>query len=105
MPNDKFLHPGTPSSEYDALYFSSDKPSSQRDARLLVDGGMYTEEINTLNTEGVGLESSYRANSFFRNDQGSVYAKAAEEQLFEDFSEKSNQNEFDKSFPLLEFTI
>ena len=105
MPSDKFLHPGTPNSEYDALYFANDKPSSQRDARVLVDGGMYAEEINTLNTQGVDLESSYRANSFFRNEQGSVYAKAAEEQLFEEFSEKSNQNEFDKSFSLLEFTI
>lgn len=51
---------------------------------------MYTEDYNVLDTHGMNVNESYRNSSIFRNtEQDSVYKRAADEQLFEEFSEKS----------------
>ena len=71
---------------------------NEKDPRALLDGGGMFDDV--LDTFGASLTESQRTKR-----SSSVYGKFTEEQAFEEFTDKSSQEEFDKSISLLEICV
>ena len=71
----------------------------EKDPRALLDGGGMFDDMQVLDTHGTPLTDSQRTKR-----SSSVYGRVTEEQIFED-TDKSSQEEFDKSISLLEICV
>ena len=57
-------------------------------------------DMQVLDTYGMPLSESQGSKR-----SSSIYGKVTEEQIFEEFTDKSSQDEFDKSISLLEICV